>query len=227
MVTTFANVMANPLVKTSLKIGGIVLALGGVGLIVYMIVWALKSKLAQALAPYLGWLKSVLLSISSHPIAWLAAIGGLAALAIGGYVAYAIVNYIRGQKTAQKEIERDAKATKAKGEEPHYTEEQKAAASTTDDVFVGKVVKQARVLVEIGTSSGIFSAAEIDDLREGISALETAYKEAAKATADCILHNNDEERASKARDENSKYFQTEYYLNDEVTKMATRLPAAK
>lgn len=203
-MSSVLKILHDPKVAQALKIGGVLVALGAVGLIIYMAVWAVNSKLSQALAPYIGWLKAILTSISNHPTAWLAAVGGLIGVAIGGYMVYELYKYIEGRRAMKAEIARDKAAAAKSGKPEHYTAEQEKAAATDTSEFYDSIVEQARVIKATGGDT--FSSAEIETMRTQLRTAERLLAKSMEATKRAIASDTLENgvAAEQAADEYMK-----------------------
>lgn len=88
--------------STILKYAALALVVGGIGAVVFAVVWALGTKLYDAMAPFFNVVDSILGSITAHPIAWIAAIGAAVLGVVGTYAGYKVYQHVNVQK---KQIE--------------------------------------------------------------------------------------------------------------------------
>jgi len=136
-------------------VGGAVTVLGGIGFIIYAIVWALNSKIGKSLAPFLGFVNSILASLAAHPVEWIALIGlGIAAV-IAAPIIYQIAKYIRERQVLKKSMQKANEESADTTKKP-FTEEaidDIDVLSSRTDFARADVVKQARVLQKLDTLS--------------------------------------------------------------------------
>lgn len=89
-------------VNLVLKLAGVCGGLAIVALVIYAGMWLAKSPLFQTLKNFMSFFGAAAASMSAHPNEWIALIIAGIALAIGGPVVVAVVNYVRARAENQK-----------------------------------------------------------------------------------------------------------------------------
>lgn len=129
-------------------VGGAIAVLGGIGFIIYAIVWALNSKLGKSLAPYLGFVNSILASLAAHPVEWIALIGlGIAAV-VAAPIIYQVAKYVRERQVLKKSMQAANEEVTETAKKPFTDEaiEEMDLLSSKNDFARADVVMQARAL---------------------------------------------------------------------------------
>lgn len=144
------QMMTSERMRKVMLVGGSVLAIGGIGLVVYAIAWVMNSNVFKALAPVIGFFKSLLASFAAHPIAWIAAIGVAIALVIGGPLVYNLVQYMRECRLTKIAMETTNKVNVSKGEPETFTKAEIAAIDVQlPDFSKVSLMERARALLLI------------------------------------------------------------------------------
>jgi len=162
--------------KKLIIVVGAGLALCAVGTVIYAAIWALKTKLYKALAPYLGMIDSVLAALSAHPVAWIALIASAIGAAIGGYVLYKVIQHVRARALEKANME---KANKYYAEEkepvPYKEEELSSMDPLQDDSGASQTVEEARAAKYAESASDV-SVVERERFKTTYAKLETLSK---------------------------------------------------
>ena len=102
-------ILENDGVRKAIMIAGGVAVVGGVGLIIYAVVWAVNTKIFKVFSEYFGFLKGLITALTAHPMLWISLIATAVAAVIGGPTIMKAIEYIRAQRALRnaKELEND------------------------------------------------------------------------------------------------------------------------
>lgn len=155
-------------------VGGGLLSVLGIGVVVYLVVWALGSKVYKALSPILGFLKSLILSILAHPVLWLAAIGAVLLVVVGSPVVAKVADYIKAKRSLKKVLDEKSKEAIAEGKPDPVPEAAKAAADVVTNVAAAAEVVQVAKAAEFDMT--LLSVEEHNKLKAQVEAVDSFRK---------------------------------------------------